>query len=129
MARVLIIDDEEMVRETMRQMLEEAGHTVAEAKNGNEGIFKLGNFPADLIITDLLMPQKEGLETISEIRASHPDSKIIAISGGGRIKGVNYLETAKKLGAQEILNKPFSDEELKIAVNNVLGHEDAAASP
>lgn len=120
MARVLIIDDEEMVRETMRQMLEEAGHTVAEAKNGDEGILKLGNFPADLIITDLLMPQKEGLETISEIRASHPDSKIIAISGGGRIEGVNYLETAKKLGARETLQKPFSNKQLQTAVRDAL---------
>ncbi len=114
---------------TVRQMLEDAGHTVAEAENGDAGIYKLGDFEADLIITDLLMPQKKGLETIAELRSSHPELKIIAISGGGRIKGVNYLETAKKLGAQEILNKPFSDEQLQIAANNVLGHEDVAASP
>ncbi len=121
MASILIIDDEELVRLTVRQMLEDAGHKVAEAENGLDGIQKLKDFKADIVITDLLMPEMEGLETISELRSSRPELKIIAISGGARFKGVDYLNSAKKLGAQEILPKPFSDEQLQIAVNNTLG--------
>ena len=125
MARVLIIDDEELVRLTIRQMLEDAGHTVAEAENGNAGIRKLADFEADLIITDLLMPNKEGLETITEIRSSHPELKIIAMSGGGRFKGRHYLDFAKKLGAHEILPKPFSSQVLQGVIGNALGYGSA----
>ncbi len=122
MSRILIIDDEELVRLTIRQMLEDAGYTVAEAENGAEGIRKLADFEADLIITDLLMPEKEGLETITELRSSHPELKIIAISGGARFKGAHYLDCAKKLGAQEILPKPFSDQQLQTVVEHMLGY-------
>lgn len=122
MARVLIIDDEELVRLTIRQMLEDAGHTVAEAENGNAGICKLADFEADLIITDLLMPEKEGLETITELRSSRPKLKIIAMSGGARFNGTHYLNCAKKLGAHEILPKPFSSQVLQVVVENALGY-------
>ncbi len=122
MARILIIDDEELVRLTIRQMLEDDGHTIAEAENGNEGISKLADFEADLIITDLLMPDKEGLEMITEIRSSHPELKIIAMSGGARFNGLHYLDSAKKLGAHEILPKPFSSQVLRGVIGNALGY-------
>lgn len=120
MAHILIIDDEDMVRMVLKQSLEKAGHAVTEASNGAKGIKALhdGNF--DLIITDIVMPEKEGVETIAEIRASEPDLPIIAVSGGGRIGPENYLDAARKLGANHAFAKPFDRAELLGAVDQCL---------
>ena len=77
-------------------------------------------FPADLIITDIVMPEKEGLETIRELKKSHPDLKIIAISGGGRIDSREYLESARLFGASKIFQKPFRQKEMVSAVKELL---------
>ena len=120
MARILVIDDEELVRFTLKQALEKAGHEVVEATNGNDGIEIYQQSPVDLIITDIIMPQKEGIETIVELRRDDPDVKIIAISGGGRTGTTNYLELAQTFGARHVLRKPFGRQELLDAVQETL---------
>lgn len=120
MARILVVDDEELARFTIRDILETAGHEVAEAENGNEAISSQTAKPFDLIITDLIMPEKEGVETIVELRRDYPDLKIIAISGGGRTKNMDFLKLAGEFGADKILAKPFSEGELMERVNECL---------
>lgn len=107
MAQLLLIDDDALVRSTLRQILERAGHTVLEASNGGEGLTRLAEQAIDLMITDIIMPEKEGVETIVEARKRHPTLPIIAISGGGRTKNMDFLEVARQVGATETLAKPF----------------------
>ena len=121
MTRVLIIDDEELVRVTLRQALELAGYEVAEATNGNEGVKLALGDPPDLVITDIIMPEKEGIETIAEIRREHPSMKIIAVSGGGRMGKMDFLQIAGKLGADRTLPKPFDPDDLVAMVQELLG--------
>jgi len=118
-ARILIIDDECLVRSLLRQTLERAGHDVVEAKDGREGLRSFRITPADLIITDILMPEKEGLETIIELRRDIPGVKIIAMSGGRGGK-LNFLDIAKQLGAQRVIQKPFEVYEMLKAVTELL---------
>lgn len=120
MLRILIIDDEDQFRSMLRQVLERASYEVVEAQDGNEGIQRCREAPMDLIITDILMPGKEGLETIMDLRREFPQVKIIAISGGGRTGDLNFLELAKRLGAQGTLQKPCGQEELLDAVQEIL---------
>ena len=120
MANILIIDDEELVRLTLRQMLEDAGHDVAEAADGREGIARYKERPADLVITDIIMPEKEGIETIIELQHHDPAIQIIAMSGGGRLRNLDFLNVAEKFGATRILAKPFEDEEFLEAVEDCL---------
>lgn len=120
MARVLVIDDEELARFTLREILETAGHEVTEARNGNEGIaFQKGD-PFDLVVTDIIMPEKEGVETIIELKRDFPDLKIIGISGGGRTRNLDFLKLAEQYGAEKVLAKPFSEDELLACVNACL---------
>ena len=121
MAKVLIIDDENMVRMVLKQSLEKAGHDVVEAADGAKGIKALAEWDIDLVITDIVMPEKEGIETISHIRAENPDLPIIAISGGGRVGPENYLNAANKLGANHVFAKPFDRQELLATVAECLG--------
>ena len=120
MVRILIIDDEDQPRRMLQQVLTRAGYEVIEARNGNEGLQYFRARPTDLIITDILMPEKEGLETIIDIRREFPAAKIIAISGGGRTGNLNFLEVAKRLGAQHTLQKPFELQEMLGAVRDLL---------
>ena len=120
MVRILIIDDEDQPRRMLQQVLTRAGYEVIEARNGNEGLQYFRARPTELIITDILMPEKEGLETIIDIRREFPAVKIIAISGGGRTGNLNFLEVAKRLGAQHTLQKPFELQEMLGAVRNLL---------
>ena len=106
-ARILIIDDELLVRMTLRGMLESAGHEVLEATNGREGIEQCKINPPNLIITDLIMPEMDGFTTMLKLRERDPEIKIIAISGGMRMDGRNFLRYAEHLGASQVLTKPF----------------------
>lgn len=119
--RILVIDDEEAVRETIRENLEDCGFHVAEATDGEQGIqlISLGD-PPDIVITDIIMPKKEGLETIMEIRRKFPGIKLVAISGGGRTKTMDFLEIAEKLGADAILPKPLDLDELEKTVRRLV---------
>ena len=104
----------------LRQALERAGYEVVEAGDGNEGLQSFREAPTDLIITDILMPEKEGLETIIDLRRDFPEVKIIAMSGGGRTGNLNFLEIARRLGAQHTLQKPFGLQEMLQAVRELL---------
>ncbi|HDJ33104.1 MAG TPA: response regulator [Bacteroidetes bacterium] len=123
MAKILVIDDEPYILLMIKKMLEQAGHGVDLASNGKEGLELLLARPFDLLITDIVMPEKEGLETIREVRKKYPDLKIIAISGGGRLDSSEYLEPARYFGAEKIIKKPFQKGELLNAVNELLGGE------
>jgi CheY-like chemotaxis protein len=120
MARILLIDDDDSVRTMLRKTLAHFGHTVIETRNGQEGLKLSLHANADLVITDIVMPEKDGLEVLMELRKKHPSAKIIAISGGGRQSAMDYLQVAKLLGAAKILDKPFSSEVLMEAVNELL---------
>ena len=124
MALILIIDDNTEIREVLRQILERAGYEVMEASDGREGIDLYRERQADLIITDIVMPNKDGLETITDLRIEFPGSKIIAISGGGRLDPKLYLELAEGFGADRLLTKPFGHDELLETVQDLLGRSD-----
>ena len=117
---ILVVDDEEQVRNMIRTMLENVGYEVSEAPNGRVALRSHHDHPADLIITDLIMPEKEGIETIREIKRDFPEVKIIAISGGGVNKPAQYLDLAGKIGADLTLAKPFKRNELLQAVSTLL---------
>lgn len=110
--RVLVIEDEAALRQTIRRMLESAGHEVVEAENGRTGLEIFRKNSLDVVITDIIMPNKEGIETIRDIRALNPDIRIVAISGGGRTKNFDFLRIAGKLGANATLAKPFQRQQL-----------------
>jgi DNA-binding NtrC family response regulator len=123
---ILVIDDDEAVRYAIRRAFREEDFTVALAADGGQGLKLLDTVSPALVITDLIMPEKEGLETIRELRKRRPDLPIIAISGGGRLVGCDFLDVARKLGASEALVKPFEPEQLIEAANRQLQH---ATSP
>jgi len=116
MARILIIDDDAQLLDMLRQTLERDGYEVVGASDGKAGLIRYRENPTDLIITDLIMPEKEGIETIIEIRRDFPDVKIIAISGGGRVDPGQYLSIAKSFGVQYTFAKPVERKELLKAV-------------
>ena len=120
MASIMVVDDERQTRMMLRQMLERANYEVMEAENGYEAIQIFRQHPADLIIMDLIMPKKEGIETIIEMRAEFPYIKIIAMSGGGRVGSETYLELAAKLGALRTLVKPIERDVLLDNIREVL---------
>lgn len=120
MQRILIIDDDHHILLMVKKMLERAGFEVDLASNGNEGLELFKRMPLDLVITDIIMPEKEGLETIREMKRLSPDLKIIAMSGGGKVTSDNYLNTARIFGATRILAKPFSQKEMVSAVKDLL---------
>ena len=121
MARILVIDDEPDVRSLVEQTLKPAGHEVVPAADGREGVDSYCAKPADLVITDIYMPNQEGLETIMELRRRFPDVAIIAMSGWSTAE--TMLSIAQKLGAVGILQKPFVAEELLAMVGNALRRE------
>jgi CheY-like chemotaxis protein len=120
MPRILLVDDDESFRPMLQATLERFGHEVTAAKNGNEAIARYRERPADLVITDLVMPDKEGVETIRELRRETPPARIIAMSGGGRNNPSVYLTLASQLGAARLLAKPFSHAELLDAIEAAL---------
>lgn len=120
MPRILVIEDDEQVRSTLRGVLERDGFTVSEASGGAIGVEFCYENPPDLVITDIFMPDKDGLETISDIRRDRPDMKIIAISGGDVRFGRDYLPTAKAFGADDILHKPVHPRDITAAVRKLL---------
>jgi CheY-like chemotaxis protein len=130
MSNILIIDDDEDIRDAMQLILEGAGHEVRIASNGNEAIELQRSEPADLIITDIIMPEKDGVNTIKEIRQEFPGIRVIAISGGGGLDLLTYkpeaittsayLSAAEKAGADLIFTKPFERKDIIQAVDDLL---------
>lgn len=121
--KILVIDDDDQIRILLRQVMEWAGYEVMEAEDGREGMRKQRRQPANLVITDLIMPEQEGLETIRLLRREFPAIRIIAMSGGGRIGPEAYLPAAQELGADRIFSKPFDVHELTGAVKELLAHD------
>jgi DNA-binding response OmpR family regulator len=116
MPTVLVIDDEPLMRKMVCNTLASAGFQVADASNGVMGLKLYREQRPNLVITDILMPDKEGIETIIEIRKIDSRARIIAMSGGGRTNREDFLKIAKQFGAMEILKKPFRGDELLGAV-------------
>jgi DNA-binding response OmpR family regulator len=129
MARILLIDDDAPFRSMLSQTLAHFGHTVTQACNGREGLNLLARDPADLVITDVVMPEKEGMEVLMELREQRPQPKIIVISGGGRVSAEEYLGFAKLLGAGATLTKPFSNEALLAAIAQLLLSDGPSREP
>jgi len=119
MAKILVVDDEFQMRRLLRLALERHGHTVDEAADGSEALRRFAERQPDLVITDLVMPEKEGIETIQALRRKCPAIPIIAISGGGRVGPENYLSMAGQMGANRSFAKPFSLEEILTAVQEL----------
>ena len=119
MARILVIDDDEAIRNMLRRILEHVGHDVDEAGDGDLGVRRCNERPADLVITDIIMPNKEGIQTIQELRRDNPQIKIIAISGGGRVGPGDYLSAAKLVGADHTFSKPFNTQDVLATVDRL----------
>jgi CheY-like chemotaxis protein len=121
MKRILVIDDDDPLRQLIRQILERSNYEVVDAPNGKVGVDMYRRSPVDLVITDIFMPEKEGLETIRELCREYPDIKIIAISGGSpKTEGFSSLQFAKGFGALRTLDKPFFREDLLQMVRELL---------
>ncbi len=120
MAHILLVDDDDMARFAMREVLTRAGHDVTEAENGALGLSAQSSTDFDVIITDIIMPEVEGIEFIMKVREQSPNIPVIAVSGGGRMSETDYLETARDLGANAILAKPFSEDQLNEKVAECL---------
>ena len=122
MPQILVIDDDEQIRSMLCAILEREGYEVEVAADGEQGLNLFRKNPADLVITDILMPEKEGIETVRELREEFPDAKIIAISGGGSLAHPEiYLELCKKFGALRTFQKPVDRRELVSSVREIIG--------
>jgi CheY-like chemotaxis protein len=127
MSKILIIDDEEEIRRMFGEALENAGYDVLLASNGEEGLRLFRRHQIDLVLLDIWMPEKDGLETLVEIRRSQRSAKLIAISGGGRLGLMSPLDWASRLGAKAILRKPFTIDQLLATVSQALSVEPNSA--
>ena len=121
MHTILLIDDDVAVRSTMRKVLERADYEVVTADNGREAIALLDHTIPDLVITDILMPEMDGIEVITTLYDRAPDLPVIAVSGGGRLPKELVLGTAGVLGAVHTMSKPFDNEELLDKIAEILG--------
>ena len=121
MPRILVIDDEPLIRSTVVTMLTREGFSVEEASDGAAGIAMVHKNPPDVVITDIFMPNRDGIEVVMELKRSCPRTKIIVMTGGGQRHMMEIASTAKSLGGDHILHKPFERESLLAAMNAVLG--------
>ncbi|MBN1651013.1 MAG: response regulator [Bacteroidales bacterium] len=119
--RILVIDDDVQFRTMIVEMLERKNYTVYAAGDGEEGLRIWEELEPDMVITDIIMPNREGIETIMELKRKNKDVKIIAISGGGRIDAKDNLHSAKLLGATITLTKPFESDKLIDSVQQLIG--------
>jgi DNA-binding response OmpR family regulator len=122
MSRILLIEDDHSLRRALRLALEKSGYEVVEAAEGREGLATLKLQPVDLVVTDIIMPGMEGIETITALRKLNPQLKIIAISGGGRSSADDYLRMALQFGAAQVFAKPFEIGTLCSAIAELLGN-------
>jgi DNA-binding response OmpR family regulator len=122
MARILLIEDDDMLRELLAQALAQAGHTVYQASDGRQGCDLFLATAADLVLTDIIMPGQEGIETIVKLRHQRPGVAIIAMSGGATHSKF-YLDIAGKLGAHRVLAKPFTPADLIKMIDDVLAEK------
>ncbi len=123
MSRILIIDDEPEILEALKEVFEKEGYEVDVALDGREGLIIYNQRPADVVILDIIMPDKDGFETINELKEKFSDVNIIAISGGGAITAEKYLEIIKHYGVKYTFRKPIGKEKLIEAVKEILGEK------
>jgi CheY-like chemotaxis protein len=123
MAGILIVEDDNDLREMLKNSLARRKYTILEASNGKEAISKFKPSIVDLVLTDIIMPDEDGLKVIMRFRELKPEIKIIAISGGGKAGPGNYLNMARALGADEVFSKPFSINSLLLKIDEILEAE------
>lgn len=122
--KLLIVDDEVLFTQAMASLFTHEGFEVTVANNGKEAIASLSRQLPDVIITDILMPESDGIELLFHLKSNSNKVPVIAISGGGRINAINYLKMAERFGAAVSLNKPLSFDELLLAVQSVLAKKE-----
>lgn len=120
MANILLVEDDNLVSDMLKQTLERASHTVHCANNGEEATEWLRSNHPDIMITDIIMPKKSGITLISEIKNTHPTLEVIAISGGGRLDPTGYLDLSESLGASVSFEKPIDNTALLMAIDLLL---------
>jgi DNA-binding NtrC family response regulator len=120
MATILLVEDDTLVSDMLKQVLERGSHKVICAMNGEEASTLLQNEKPDIMVTDIIMPKKSGITLISEVRNRHPDMEIIAISGGGRLDPTGYLDLSESLGASVSFEKPIDNNALLMAIDLLL---------
>jgi len=120
MAKILVIDDDTLVRAVLTSILEQVGHTVLTAEDGLRGMAMFHEERPDLVITDLVMPEQQGIQTLAKIRGEDPNAKVIVMSGSGRIGDTDFLAEAQALDANDIVAKPFDPEDLLRSVSRCL---------
>ena len=123
MPGILIVEDDKELREMLKMSLIRRGFTILEAENGKEAITHFKPLLTDLVVTDLIMPEEDGLKVVIKLRELKPSIKIIAISGGGKVGPGSYLNLAKALGADAIYSKPFSINDLTLKIEQLLENE------
>lgn len=126
MAKILVIDDDATIQLVFSQFLTSLGHEIMQAENGKAGMSALENARPDLIITDIMMPEMDGLEILMKLRSRHDSVPVIAISGGMRALPVNFLQQAKLFGARYVFEKPVPLDVLRNAVTELLCEEPSA---
>lgn len=124
---ILVVDDEDELREIVRRVLADAGHRVMTAEDGNSASRLISNEVFDLVITDVIMPERDGMQVITELRRKHPRVRVIAMSGGGHVPRAQYLKMARGLGAHAVLEKPFTASELTQAIATALSSSEDSA--
>lgn len=128
MPSILVIDDNDVFRATTALWLKRHGFHVVEAANGKEGIRALETMVPDVILTDILMPEQDGLETIQMVRKKHPKMRIVAMSGGMLDGRVDFLPIARKFGADHVMPKPFSGSELLLVLEKVMAKDEPSVN-
>ena len=129
MAHILVIDDEVQIRDVLRTVLERVGYQVTEAGDGNEGLQIYAEGGIDLVVTDIIMPEKGGIDTIMDLRRDFPGVKVIAISGGGMCGDVSYLDMALGVGADRAIGKPFVLDDFLESVEELLSPKESVTTP
>ncbi|MFT3781207.1 MAG: response regulator [Nibricoccus sp.] len=119
MARVLVVDDDEQFRAVLVRVLLKCAHEVKEARNGREALVLFSEFIPDIVVTDIMMPEKDGLELVPALRRQKSPVKIIACSGGGHVAAEELLHLARLLGADRVLFKPFALGDLTSAIETL----------
>jgi CheY-like chemotaxis protein len=119
--RICLIEDDKPLRNVLARFLKLAGYEVVEAEHGRQALQTMELTPADLVITDMIMPEMDGVETIVALRREYPKVKIIAMSGGGLRTADQYLQLAQMLGAQKVFSKPIFPQELLDAIGSLIG--------
>lgn len=120
MSRILVVDDDPISRQILRAMLEKEGHVVSEAEDGVKAVNNYDKGSVDLVITDIFMPEKEGVQTVRELIKENPDVKIIAVSGGSSSANYDSLDWIKMFGVKYTFTKPFNSKAIIAAIDDLL---------